>query len=348
MLHAPMPSVRANSLHAVALAVAVAACGTDAVPAGGTDDTGGTGPTTAEPTTTQSSTQGTTISTTTVTTAAESSESTTATVTGADESTTAPTVDLGGRPEDPCDSGTAFCEPFDGYAETALADQQTFGPWRAAVSDGGATMDLDGTHTVSGDRALHVRLEGGGTSGGRLFTEGDVPLLDGTPTHVYGRMMMYIGDNGPSVHWTFFGAQGQAEPGTPPPGDYASYIMSSLPRDGVNTFSFVDGLSGGPDYQDCWAQSRTPMPTEQWTCVSFEMDSVERRLRMYLDGGEAPIVAVDGTGQGCVQPVPGDSPWYGPAIEALFVGTWSFHPMEAPLEVWIDDLVVDTAPVDCP
>ena len=47
-------------------------------------------------------------------------------------------------------------------------------------------------------------------------------------------------------------------------------------------------------------------------------------------------------------PLPADSLWYGPLIDQLFVGAWSFHPMKAPLELWIDDLVVDTAPVACP
>lgn len=60
------------------------------------------------------------------------------------------------------------------------------------------------------------------------------------------------------------------------------------------------------------------------------------------------IVSVDDSGQGCVAPVAGDSLWYGPEIEELFAGTWSFHPMQGPLEVWFDDLVVDTAPVACP
>jgi hypothetical protein len=265
---------------------------------------------------------------------------------GLDGSTT-DTADMGGQTVDPC-TGTAFCEHFDDYDVTELADDQELGPWRASVSEQNATMDLDGTHTVSGDRALHVRLEQGVESGGRLFTNGDVPLLADAPTHVYGRMMMYIGDNGTSVHWTFFGVQGPAEASSPFAGSYSSYIMSSLPRDGVNTYSFVDGLSLEAGYQDCSTQGMEPMPSEQWTCVSFEMDSVARHLRMWTDGNEDPIVSVDEHGNGCVPPAPSDSVWYGPEIDALFVGSWSFHDMNAPLELWIDDLVIDTVPVACP
>lgn len=162
---------------------------------------------------------------------------------------------------------------------------------------------------------------------------------------------MYIDPNGTSVHWTFFGVSGPAVPGTPVAGRTASYIISSLPRSDVNTFSFVYGLeaSGSDPYHDCWDQGMTPMPTARWTCVSFEMDSVARRLRLYMDGGATPIVSVDDHGQGCVgSVVPGTSPWYGPAIDSFFTGAWSFHPMNSPLDVWIDDVVVDTSPVACP
>lgn len=259
--------------------------------------------------------------------------------------------DGGMPPADPC-ADALFCEKFEDYAGViTIADDQELGPWRAALSNGGAEMSLDGTHVVSGTQALRVRIEGGGTAGGRLFAGGDRPLFAGNPTHVYGRMMMYVDPNGTSVHWTFFGVNGDAEPGSPVAGRNASYIMSSLPREGVNTYSFVYGLEGaGSDdpYRDCWFQSETNMPTGGWQCVEFEMDAVARKLRMRTGDAASPIASVDETGQGCVGEVPGDTPWYGPAMEQLFVGAWSFHPMNGPLEVWIDDLVVDTKPVACP
>ena len=255
-------------------------------------------------------------------------------------------TDTNPTPVNPCGEAS-FCELFDSYSETTLVDGQLFGPWVAALSPG-ATMDLDATHTVSGDRALHISLDAGLTDGGRLFSTDGVPLLNGGPTHVYGRMMMYIEQSGTSIHWTFFGVEGPAEAGSPQAGEYSTYIMSSLPNSGVNTYSFVDGLWVYPVYQDCWSQGSEPMPVGEWSCVSFEMDSVARKLRMSVNGGSAPIVSVDNTGQGCVYPSAPDSLWYGPEIEDLFVGAWSFHDMDAPLELWIDDLVVDTAPVECP
>jgi len=250
-------------------------------------------------------------------------------------------------PADPC--GTAlFCEKFDNYAGvTNITNNQKFGPWHAALQTG-ATMGLDGTHKVSGSSALHVHIDNAANAGGRLFSDGAQPLFANKPTHVYGRMMMYIDPNGTSIHWTFFGVNGNAEPSSPAVGRNAQYFMSSLPRQGVNTYSFVYGLqaSGADGFHDCSSQSRTSMPSA-WACISFEMDSVARKLRMYQDGAAAPILSIDDHGTACVAPTPTTSPWYGPSITQLFVGAWSFHPMNAPLDVWIDDFVVDTNPLAC-
>jgi hypothetical protein len=57
---------------------------------------------------------------------------------------------------------------------------------------------------------------------------------------------------------------------------------------------------------------------------------------------------VDDHGNGCVAPTVVTSPWYGPSITQLYAGAWSFHAMDALLDVWIDDLVFDTKPVSCP
>ncbi len=257
----------------------------------------------------------------------------------------------GGAKPDVC-GNALLCEKFDDYpGVAALSDNQTLGPWKAALKTPGATMGLDGTHTTSGNRALHMHIDTAATAGGRLFADGAKPIFQGNPTHIYGRMMMYIDPNGPSIHWTFFGASGNAEPGSPVTGRRATYLMSSLPKNDVNTYSFVYGLDaqGSDPYHDCYFQSTEPMKSPGWTCIAFEMDSVTRKLRMINDGAASPTVALDDHGQGCVGTVvPGNSPWYGPAIDQLYVGAWSFHDMVSPLDVWIDDLVVDTEPVSCP
>jgi hypothetical protein len=254
----------------------------------------------------------------------------------------------GGASKDVC-GDAPFCEKFDTYADvTSIADKQKFGPWHAALNTG-ASMNLDGAHKMSGSSALHVHIDNAVTAGGRLFADGAQPLFANKPTHLYGRMQMYIDPNGTSVHWTFFGVNGMAEPGSPAVGRNASYILSSLPKQGVNTYSFVYGLSamGADGYHDCSQQSATAMPSS-WACISFELDSVARKLRMYKDGAATPILSIDDHGKGCVPPTNVADPWYGPAVTQLFIGAWSFHAMNAPLDVWLDDLVVDTKPLACP
>jgi hypothetical protein len=265
----------------------------------------------------------------------------------ADASSDAKSVDADASPPDPCGSAL-FCETFDSYSGVStVSGGQKFGPWSAELKTG-ASMKLDGEHKRSGANALHVHIDNGATAGGRLHTTGGQPVFAGKPTHLYGRMMMYIDPNGTSIHCTFFGVGGKVPAGTPAAGENAAYILSSLPSKSVNTYSFVYGLSAPDGYHDCSSQSKTSMPTASWSCVSFEIDSDARKLRMYKDGGATPILSVDDHGTGCVAPTSVTSPWYGPAIDSLFVGAYSFHPMNAPLDVWIDDLVVDTKPVSCP
>ena len=264
-----------------------------------------------------------------------------------DVTTTDAPVDV--APVDPC-GGALFCETFESYPTVkTIADTQKFGPWHAALKTG-ATMALDGTHVTSGANALHVHIDNTVTAGGRLFADGAQPIFASSPTHLYGRMKMYIDPNGTSIHWTFFGLNGPADPSSPAAGRNASYILSSLPKAGVNTYSFVYGLSAkAPDgYHDCSSQSATQMPTAAWSCVSFEIDSITRKLRMYKDTNTTPILSVDDHGNGCVAPTVFTDPWYGPVVSQLFVGAWSFHAMNAPLDVWVDDVVVDTKPVTCP
>jgi hypothetical protein len=258
----------------------------------------------------------------------------------------APPLDADAPPPDPCGSAL-FCETFDSYPTVStITGAQKFGPWQAELKTG-ATMKLDGTHKRSGANALHVHIDKGTTAGGRLRTTGGQPIFATKPTHVYGRMMIYVDPNGTSIHWTFFGVNGKVPAGSPAAGQNAAYILSSLPNK-VNTYSFVYGLSAPDGYHDCSSQSKTPMPTAAWACISFEIDSLARKLRMYKDGVATPILSVDDHGTGCVAPTSVTSPWYGPAIESLFTGAYSFHAMNDPLDVWIDDLVVDTKPVSCP
>lgn len=251
-------------------------------------------------------------------------------------------------PVDFC-GGALFCEDFEDYDAVELENGEQIGPWAVVLNGDNRGMDIDSSRATSGAKALHVFLEAGtDDAGGRLRASGDLPVLAGNPTHLYGRMMMYLEPVATSVHWSFFRLVGEAEPGSPVAPRSARYLLSSLSDSGY--YSFVYGLeaSGGNPFVDCSQRQDATLLEGTWTCVSFELDSVNRQLRMWLDGAADPAVEVDNTGQQCVGDVPNDTPWYGPAAEEFFLGAQTFHPMSGRLDVWFDDVVLDVNPLPCP
>ncbi|MEZ4398618.1 MAG: hypothetical protein R3B06_01270 [Kofleriaceae bacterium] len=241
-------------------------------------------------------------------------------------------------PDDPC-VGRPLCERFDGLPPGPVADGATVGPYRAQVVPGG-TLAIDGTHAFSGSQALHAHIDGGSAGGGRLFATGGA-LFAPTQRHLYGRFMMWNATDASSVHWTLTGASGVIPDG-PSAGHTATYLWSAA-EDKRWMAVFYDDQTA----QDCWHHAAEPIPVGTWTCVAFEADAEQLRYRLSLDGRAITSFDVDTTGQGCLN-APGDTPWYGPSFERLYLGAVSFHPMSGPLDVWYDDLIVDTVPVACP
>lgn len=248
-------------------------------------------------------------------------------------------------PVDPCE-GAGFCETFDEYDPMGIEDGQRFGAWRARFEEeNGNTMRIDNGRSVTGEQALHIHVPDGSRRGGRLFTVDDEPMFAGRPTEMHGRMMMYVEENGYSTHWTWGGLVGDVVDSAPIDGVRATYLFSSLNSDDANQFSAVYYTNTDP-VRDCWNRSSLPIPAGRWMCVEFSADSEGRTVRFAVDGEE--ILNVNESGQGCVGGVSGDTPWYGPSMDQFYVGAWSFHELNGDLDVWIDDVLLDDAPIACP
>ncbi len=134
--------------------------------------------------------------------------------------------------------------------------------------------------------------------------------------------------------------------GTTSAGATATYLFSAFNSspDGGNDFSDVYGNS--MTGQDCYHGSTQPMPVDRIACVTFEMDAPNRKYRLTLDGNPVPSMDLNNEGDGCVTP-PNQS-WWGPDFSQFYMGALSFHPMSGPLDLWVDDLIVDTNPISCP
>jgi hypothetical protein len=226
-----------------------------------------------------------------------------------------------------------------------LTHNQTVGGFRAEVQSPGGTLAIDTTRAYSGTRALKAHINGGSQGGGRLWAQGGA-LFAPTRRQLYGRFMMWNEREANSVHWTIFGASGVVPSPSPAAGHTTTYLFSA-----AETKKFMAVFYDNQTQQDCWhhSQQLVPIaaPTDHWTCVSFEADAENIRYRMSLDGTEVTSFSVNTTGDGCLN-AGATTPWSGPAFDRFYLGAMSFHAMSGPLDIWFDDLVVDTSPVLCP
>jgi len=235
-----------------------------------------------------------------------------------------------------------LCENFEALPRGALTHNARVGGFRADVQAGG-TLAIDTTRAYSGTQSLKAHIDGGGSGGGRLWASGGV-LFAQPRRHLYGRFMMWNATDANSVHWTLFGAAGVV-PSGPAAGHTTTYLFSAA-EDKRWMAVFYDNQTN----QDCWHHADEPVPvatpSDHWTCVAFEAEADAIHYRLSLDGRAIDSFSVDTTGDGCLA-VPGTTPWYGPDFDRFYLGAVSFHAMSGPLDVWFDDLVVDTAPVRC-
>jgi len=240
--------------------------------------------------------------------------------------------------------GQPLCENFEGLAAGALANNQTIGGFRADVQ-GSGTLAIDTTRAFSGSQSLKAHIDGAAQGGGRLWAQSGA-LFAQTRRHLYGRFMMWNSNDSNSTHWTIFGASGVVPASSGPSSGHTTTYLFSAAEDKKFMAVFYDNQT----QQDCWHHATEPVPvaapTDHWTCVAFEADADAIRYRMSLDGRAITSFSVDTTGDGCLN-APAATPWYGPAFDRFYLGALSFHPMSGPLDVWFDDLVVDTQPVDC-
>jgi hypothetical protein len=243
--------------------------------------------------------------------------------------------------------GTAkLCESFESYPTSGLANNSMLGPWRVRVSDNRGAVSIDSSRAASGQKAIKVRIESGAASGGRIHYNAG-PLFASPRPQLYGRMKIFMGADGSSVHWTMFAASGVVPPGSAASGHRTNYLYSSFQQQGTKKNLFGAVFSDNQTGQDCYQGTSQFIPTNRWACVAFSFDGAALKYRLWLDGAAVPGGAVNTTGAGCVSHPP-QTPWYGPRFDEFYVGAWSWHPMSAPMELWIDDVVLDDQPVSCP
>lgn len=245
--------------------------------------------------------------------------------------TASPDATADSGPVDPC-VGRLVCDDFERYA----AGMPLGAPWQRHENNG--TVVVDDARAYSGTHAIHVHTNAG-TGRTALFGRSGMPVFPVPGNLVYGRMMFYAtsaANNG--VHWTMIHSDGPLRAGVNATYQYGGQWMGRLM---ANYYA-----NTSPPF-DCWDHSMTAMPTNRWTCYQWRFDGAHNDMRLWVDGTEITDVHVAGYGEGCVSMTGSMIPWPAPTFQNMTVG-WESYQMDDARDAWVDDVIFDDAPIDCP
>lgn len=234
-------------------------------------------------------------------------------------------------PPNPLTCATArFCDGFESYA----ADSVPGSPWRLSVTPG-ATLKVDATRAFGGTRSVRIVAPAGSVKGARLVLTRPLPFPENV---VHGRMMIWLAQMPPGeVHWMNVTAEGPM-----PGGGSAAYHVGGMWQKLLPTYY----------PPDCWKNASVRYPVGRWFCMQWQFDGspdgaggTRDELRVWFDGKPTSVAAAIRTGDGCVG---GNARWRAPRFERLLIGWLHAQSAPAPIEMWMDDIAIDTKPIACP
>ncbi len=247
-------------------------------------------------------------------------------------------------------AGALFCDSFDTYA----AGNAPAGAW--SLTQNGGSVAVDTTHVHSAPNAVKITAAAATGFRSAMLVLQNTQFLPTAGNVIYGRMMFWL-DSAPqdTVHWTFIDGQGLVPgqqyhavyryggqlPITEDGGFVGSQMMASY-----DTPDSYDTPAVGPG-SDCWLHSdMKPVPVATWTCAEWKFDGTASTMQFWLDGVEVPDLAMNGTGQGCVNQ-PATFPWTAPTFDRLDLG-WESYQADDARAIWIDDVAIGTSKLGCP
>ncbi len=232
-------------------------------------------------------------------------------------------------------AGRLVCDDFEGAGAPAA-------PFQKTTSAGSVTLDT--TRAYSGTHSVKVSIDAttaSDTYRHAMLSVTGAPLIPLANDTLYGRFMIFT-DRIPdqTVHWTFAHGDGPVGGGLS-----STYNLGGMGGLMANYYKNSNPAT------DCWQTKNQMFPTNRWVCVAFLYDGVNDEIRFWMDGVEVPELHVVGnqkTDQTCT--VAGvDGKWYAPTFQNLGIGWESYqHDVAGAHDAWIDDVVLDTAPIPCP
>jgi hypothetical protein len=225
--------------------------------------------------------------------------------------------------------GIKFCDDFESYP----VDQPPKGAWTATAPTGGATLVVDGTRPFSGTKSIHITTPGMKAAAMIRLPKALFPLPQ---NNLFGRMMVFFVKAPIMTHFTLFASGGPIADGR-----NQTYSLG-----GHNNGRIFFGYGPPEDYG---RSSQTLWPNGRWACIRWQFDGSagadglpKSELRAWLDGKALDdMTIIKNTGAGKDWPAP--NPFSGGSL-----GFANYQIITATVELWIDDLAVDSRPLDCP
>jgi hypothetical protein len=239
-----------------------------------------------------------------------------------------------------CPEGSLFCEGFENAAVGALT-----APWRTSASN--ASVNVDELQAFGGSKAAHVNAPQAGTYHRGYFAldqGSSAGIFPAVATEMYGRAMVYLPVlPNAAVHWTFIQAEGRSADNT----HNALYRYGGQHENGAQLMANYETTDPGPN-SDCWDHSASLLPVAQWACVEWHFIVASNEMQFWLNGTELTDIHVTGMGEGCVANDLGGQWIAPPAFQTLYLGWEHYQQTMNPIDMWMDDIVVDTQRVGCP
>jgi hypothetical protein len=289
-----------------------------------------TGGTTAG-STTGSTTSGTTGSTTSGTTGSTTSGTTGSTTAGTTGSTTSGTTGstTGGTGTGGCGAGTVVCSGFEDQTGSTPS-----GNWTVTAPDcqGAGTATIDTTVAHSGSRSL--RINGAAGYCNHIFAATTANVASVGPV-VYARMWIRHTTALPAAHIA---------------------MVTMADSNNNNTDLRLGGQNGAlqwnrqsddatlPAQSPAGVAQSTPLPTNQWVCLQYAVDTTKQSMDTWVNGTEVPGLHVDGVPTQDI-----DQQWLSrtvaPRPTTLRLGWEAYGTGDD--TVWYDDVALGNQPIAC-
>jgi hypothetical protein len=240
-----------------------------------------------------------------------------------------------------CPAGALVCDDFEGYALGSDLSPN----WTTEIM--GGTVQVETSKPFRGTKGVRitttlspanepVRTNGGPLRAATLIKQ--APLFPIAGNAFYGRVMIWLTDMPPGgVHFSNIEASGKF-----PDGRLVKYGEGGMFQKLMAGYTIRPMGEFDLPTVDCAKTSNTGVPVKRWVCVEWQFNGSNDEMHLWFDGQAQTPVDIVKTGGGC------SVPWKAPVFDKLFLGWRHSQPSSIDVEMWLDDVVIDTKRVGCP